>query len=166
LRKKLFANLKISSATIIFSPHIYLSTIKDIQYFYRRKLLTGEDLALLYKDILDLVDFVEKITQIGFPNSNTQIDFYLSQLFIHSDTMYLQYEDLSETHYWIYTASPIIIRNPEICGMQKKWLQSLKKQSTFITLSNDILQTEFFDKQREYVDNFLGKNAHKDFIII
>jgi hypothetical protein len=166
LRKKLFANLKIGRVTIIFSPHIYLSTVKDIQYFYRRKLLTEEDLALLHNDVLDLINFVEKITQIGFPNSSTHLDFYLSQLYIHSDTVYLQYGDVSETHYWIYTASPMIVRNPEICGMQKKWFQSMKKHSTLITQSNEILQTEFFDKQREYVNKILGENAHKDLIII
>jgi hypothetical protein len=167
LRKKLFSSLKdMGSVTIIFSPHIYLSTIKDIQYFYRRKLLTDEDLALLNKDILDLVDLTEKVAQTGIFNSNIHIDFYLSQLHIHSDTMYLQYGDVKETHYWIYTANPMIVRNSEICGMQKKWFQSLKKQSTFITQSNEILQTEFFDMQREYVKKFLGENARKDFTII
>jgi hypothetical protein len=157
---------KISNVVMILSPHIFLSTIKDIQYFYRRKLLNKEELQLLRNDILELINLAEEIAKGGSFNINSNIDFYLSTLNIHSNSIYLQYDNVRETHFWIYSANPMIIRNSEICDMQKKWIFSLKRHSTLITESNEILQIEFFNRQREHVKELLIETSDKNFVII
>jgi hypothetical protein len=157
---------KINNVVMILSPHIFLSTIKDIQYFYRRKLLNNDELQLLKNDIFDLIDLGEKIAKSGSFNAGSHMDFYLSTLNIHSNSIYLHYDNVRETHFWIYSANPMIIRNSEICDMQKKWVYSLKKHSTLITESNEILQIEFFNRQREYVKELLNGTPDKDFVII
>jgi hypothetical protein len=157
---------KINNVVMIFSPHIFLSTIKEIQYFYRRKLLTKEELQFLKRDILELIDLGEKIAKTGCFNTEAHMDFYLSTLNIHSNSVYIQYDNVRETHFWIYSSNPMIIRNSEICDMQKKWIYSLKKHSTLITESNEILQIEFFNKQRMYVQELLNDTSNKNFDIL
>jgi hypothetical protein len=167
IQEKIVINCqKVNNVLLIFSPHVFLSTIKDIQYFYKRKLLSKEELQSLRKDILDLIDLGERIAKNGCFSAGTHMDFYLSTLNVHSNSIYIQYDNVSETHFWIYSSNPMVIRNTEICDMQKKWIYSLKKHSTLITESNEILQIEFFNKQRTYVQELLTEIPDKSFIIM
>jgi hypothetical protein len=151
----------VRNVTIILSPNINLSIIKDIQYFYQRKLINKEDLEILRKDLLRMSDFTENVAKTGkLEGGNSQIDIYISILYINSNTIYLEYDNVSEVHYWIYSNNPIIIRNSEIGNVQKKWFLSLKKSSTLITQSNEILQADFFDTQRKLINSHLNSGDH------
>jgi hypothetical protein len=64
-----------------------------------------------------------------------------------------------EAIFWIFSINPVNIFSPELCKLQKKWLLSLKRQSTLISQSNEILQNDFFDSQRAFLNNNLTLNA-------
>jgi hypothetical protein len=160
MRKKAYINIQqVNNVSVLFSPTTYLSLIKNIQYYYHRKLLTRDELLLLKNDILDFINLGEKIVTSGYYNPNSKVDFYLSPLFINSNILYLKYGKTAEAHFWVYQNIPLIVQNPEICSIQKEWFQSLKKRSTLISLSNEILQAGFYTKQREYVKAYLVEDA-------
>jgi hypothetical protein len=161
LRQRIAEEIKNArNVTIILSPNINVSIIKDIQYFYQRKLINKEDLEILRKDLLRMSDFTENVAKTGkLEGENSQIDIYISILYINSNTIYLEYDGVSEVHYWIYANNPMIIRNSEIGNVQKKWFLSLKKSSTLITQSNEILQSEFFDAQRKLINKYMVEHA-------
>jgi len=149
----------IRNVTIILSPNISLSIIKDIQYAYQRKLINKEDLEILKKDLLKMENFAEDVAKTGkLEGGNSQIDIYISIPYINSNTVYLEYDGVSEVHYWIYSNNPMIIRNSEISDIQKKWFLSLKKSSTLITQSNEILQAEFFEMQRKLINKLMDEH--------
>jgi len=161
LQQKIAEEIKnVRNVTVILSPNISLSIIKDIQYFYQRKLINKEDLEALKKDLLNMSDFAEEVAKAGkLEGGNSQIDIYISIPYISSNTVYLEYDDVSEVHYWIYSNNPMVIRNSEISNIQKKWFLSLKKSSTLITQSNEILQADFFDMQRKLINKLMDEHA-------
>jgi hypothetical protein len=157
LREKIANNMKkVSNVTLILSPVAYLSLIKSIQYYYQRKLLTPDELLQLKNDLLDFIKIGEKMVSYGYYNPDCKVDFYLSTLFVNSNTLLLKYNETTEVHFWIYSNTPLIIQNPVVCSIQKEWFQSLKKHSTLISLSNEILQADFYAKQYEYIETYLG----------
>jgi hypothetical protein len=166
LRQRIAEEAKeVRNVTIILSPNIHVSIIKDIQYFYQRRLISKEDLEILKKDLLQMADFAENVAKTGsLGGRNSQIDMYISILYINSNTIYLKYDDISEVHYWIYSNSPMVIRNSEISNIQKKWFLSLKKSSTLITQSNEILQADFFDTQRKLINEYMVEQAENVYI--
>ena len=140
-------------ATFILSPNISLGIIKDIQYYYQRRLINKEDLEILKKDLLQMMDVTETIAKTGrLKDGNSQIDIYISIPYINSNTVYLENENISEVHYWIYPNSPMIVRDSGISNIHKQWFLSLKKSSTLITQSNEILQVNFFDTHRKLIN--------------
>lgn len=157
IQQKITEEIKaIKNITVILSPNISLSVIKDIQYFYQRKLINKEDMEILKKDLLRMSDSAENIARTGrFEDGNSQIDIYISVPYINSNTIYLDYDDASEVHYWIYLNNPMVIKNSEVCDIQKKWFLSLKKSSTLISQSNEILQSDFFDTQRKLINELV-----------
>jgi hypothetical protein len=159
LQQKIGEEVKgIKNATLILSPNISLSVMKDIRYLYQRKLLNKADLEALKNDLLKMSDFTEQLAKTGkFDEGNSQIDIYISIPYINANTVFLEYDDVSEVHYWVYSNNPMVVRNSEISNIQKKWFLSLKKSSTLITQSNEILQAEFFETQRKLFDKLMDE---------
>jgi len=136
----------------IIGPHMFLNLINEIKYYYRRKLISNKELVLLKDDVRHLIDLLESIVREGVYDEKAKSDFYLSTLEIESNNSYISYDGNEVCYFWVYSLPPLSIRNPDVCAIQKKWLESLKKYSVLITKSNEILQTEYFFKQYEYLD--------------
>jgi hypothetical protein len=151
LQKKIYTKLKkINNSTLILDPTIFLSLIKDIEYYYQRKLLNKEDFNLLINDMERLINMFEEIAHEGIISPNAHVSLYLSTLSINTNSGYLKYDGTVKSVFWVFPGNPILIFNSELCDLQKRWLIFLKRQSTLISQSNEILQMEFFDKQKEY----------------
>jgi len=154
-RKKVKENMNQKmNFTLILDTDIFLCIIKEIQYFYHRKLLNKEELLLLKEDILHLINQYDEFSQTG-NYGQAKIQLYLSSLCVNSNTAYFKYDDKAEPLFWIFTVNPVIIQNSGFISMQTKWLNTLKRQSALITQSNEIMQAEFFSRQRDYYDKYL-----------
>ncbi|MDR0866374.1 MAG: hypothetical protein LBO74_15805 [Candidatus Symbiothrix sp.] len=147
---------KVCNSILILDPNVFLSLTKDIQYYHQRKLINDDELIILKKELCHLIDSYERIAKTGVFNTNIRIYLYLSPLFINTNMGYTCLENTSQSIFWLFTINPVIVSNRDICELQKRWLNSMKRQSICITQSNEIMQAEFFDKQYEYVNEILN----------
>lgn len=139
--------------TFIIDPNFYLNTIRDIQYFYKRNLISKDELMLLQNELRGYVfsgwDSTNTSTSHFTPNFNS---FYSMQC-IDSNSAYAMYDDVAESNIWIYHQGPIRTNNPLACDMHKKWTDSLKRYSTLMSGSNELFYSEFIQNQLSYIDN-------------
>jgi len=155
-QKKIKGNiLSCEKVVLILDMNVFLNLIKEIQYYYNRKLLTNDEIILLREDILRLIEEFERIVQTG-TYRYAKIQIYLSSLCINLNSIHYSYDENVEPLFWIFTIYPVIIKNAKIISMQLKWINMLKRQSALITQSNEIMQAEFFFRQREYVNKYLS----------
>ena len=143
---------------LILDMNIFLNLIKEIEYFYNRKLLTNEELLMFKEDMLRLIEKCEEVARTGILGY-ARIQLYLSPLCVNSNSVHYEYDDKVEPLFWTFTVNPVVIQNTEFASMQLKWLNSLKRQSALITQSNEIMQAEFFFQQREYIEKYLVINT-------
>lgn len=154
LRKQLdIDGRNIRHNTFILDHNVFLSPIKEIHYFYKMRFVTSNELIELKEDFHNMLDFVEKMVRTGESNPGTEYFFYLSDFNIDSNSSYNVWSDKVTSSFNFNFFNRIVISNPEICEIHKEWLDSLKKYSTLITQSNEIVQAAYFEKQRRYVDN-------------
>lgn len=154
LKEQLISDIKTSRNVIsIIGPNIFLNLIKEIQYYSIRRLITDQEKADLKEDLLKMIDIIEKLVQDGEFNEAGKISYYLSALDIETNNIHVQYDDKEVCIFWVVSVPPVFISNKEACLIQKKWLESLKRYSTLITSSNELMQSEFFRAQREFVEN-------------
>jgi hypothetical protein len=146
---------KVANNTIILDPNIFLNLIQDVAYYYQRNLINRGELAAIKTEIADLIRVYEVMARTGVLDPGASVYLYLSPLCISANIGYSYYDNIHTAFFWIFTVNPIRIYNSEICLIQKKWLNSLKRQSTLISQSNEILQTEFFNTQRKSLDSYL-----------
>ncbi|MCC8145864.1 MAG: hypothetical protein LIO93_05370, partial [Bacteroidales bacterium] len=150
--KVLFEYSKIvKNAVFIFDENLYLNMIKDIQYFYKRKLISEDDLLSLKESLISIIDWGKGIMlndQLDSSNS-----FYLSTLNLNSNTIYFRYDDIEETDIWSFSPNPIYIKDPVSCSVHRKWLHSLRRYSALISGANENIFYDFMNKQYDYVRN-------------
>lgn len=144
---------KISSKTIIMDRDIHLSFIREIQYYYKRRLISKEDLELLKEEILNFTYSAEKIAQNGINKYGEKVYVYLSTLDIESNSSIFTYDENMVSHHWVYSINPMITNNREACILHKQWLESLKKYSVLISNSNEIAWANYFSEQKYRVAN-------------
>jgi len=144
---------KVRNETVIFDPNIFLNLIREIQYYYRRKLINENDFSLIKNDLSGMVDMMEQISQTGFYSSEIRCNLYLSSLNIESNSKYIKSDDQVKSFFFTNLMEPITIINPYLCASHKKWLDSIRKYATLITQSNEILQIRYFNKQRAFIND-------------
>lgn len=141
------------NVTFIIDPDTYLNTIREIQYYYIRGLISDTELELIKEDFHSFFNDIEKLVHTGKNKYGGRIFFYLSTLNIESSDFYTRFDDVEQSDFWIDTMEIISTNDHDMCVMNKKWLESLKKYSVLITKSNELLQASYFQQQRKYLDN-------------
>lgn len=140
-------------ASYIIDRKAIVHTIKEIQYYYRRKLITTEELLLIKDDLLAFINQIEAMAKTGVTSVGSPVYIFLSMINVESNSLYTSYDDKAVSYFWIYSLSPASVNNEAACLLHKKWLDSLKRYSMLISQSNEMLQEEFFNKQRSYINS-------------
>ena len=141
----------------IIDRDIFQNIVREIQYYYNRKLITDEEIAVLKGELHQVLRNMENVMQTGCNDSGAAMSYYLSLLDIETNTNCAVFDGNIASLHWIQPVNCICIVNQEICKMQKRWIESIKKYSILITLSNEILQAEFINKQIEYLNNLTNE---------
>ncbi|NDW10780.1 helix-turn-helix domain-containing protein [Dysgonomonas sp. 520] len=157
LQEKLKTHIPSGKHTYILDFYFLESTIREIQYYYYRQLITEDEMLLLQKDLYRFVDAMEyavsrKIEYVGFSSN-----IYISSTQIESSGLYCKCDDEQLVSLWISYGVSISSDNPRICNTYRSWFNSLKKYSSLISGTNEILRTKFIDRQRSLIENI--KNA-------
>jgi len=161
LRKKVrFSTLNSANKiTLILDSNFFVSLMSEIQYYHRRKLINDEDFEMLKNDVIHFVEMLEASAQTGVFGQNAKINIYLSSMNIEANTVFVKYNGNETSFIYTFSINPINITNPAISEKHKKWIDSVKKYSTLITQSNEMLQAEYFDKQREFINSSGNDNV-------
>jgi hypothetical protein len=146
---------KLPSITFIIDRNIFLSIVREIQYYYSRKLISEGDIIVLKQELIKLVNEMEFLMQKGTNECGSTYNFYLSLLDIETNTAWASDNTYEGSLFWICSVNSVVLYSDKINKMHKKWLETQKKSSVLITLSNEILQVNFIDKQREYIENIM-----------
>ena len=146
---------KIRNNTIIIDSNVFINLIQEIQYYYKRRLIDDDEFIHLKNDLLGLVNMMENIAQTGYYGLDVKFNFYLSSLNIDSGSRYLKFNEQAKSMFFVNSIEPVIVVNSNLCAMHKKWLDSMRKYSTLITQSNEILQVKYFNKQRNHIEEIV-----------
>ncbi|MCL1938686.1 MAG: hypothetical protein FWF52_09865 [Candidatus Azobacteroides sp.] len=141
----------LSNVSFILDRDLFLPTVREIQYYYNRRLLSNEDVQDMKEELIKLLYYIERTLQRGRNENGYEYYFYVSALNIETNTTYASFGDNYASKFWVYSLHAVVIKNQEICKMHKKWLESMKKSSVLVTQSNEMLQEEFIKRQEGHI---------------
>lgn len=152
---------KVPSMTIILDRNLFLSTIYDIIYFYRRGLVNEDELSQLQDGLLKIVDKLEYMASNGANYLGGHIELYLSAIDLDATYLHVEYEDVELCQIRVYSISTMDSQNPRVCEELKNWIESLKKYCVLISQSAESIRYDYLNKQREYIKNMKDENAFR-----
>lgn len=146
-----------STVSYILDNNVFLSLIRDVDYFYKRKLINEDELEAIKQDLLYLVDILIDLAQTGTAVTGAKVLLYLSPIDIISNHFYIEYDDSVCCYVQIYGIDVLTSYYPDAFQAQKEWIENYKKYSILITQSAEMERFCYFEKQREHILN-MGHN--------
>ena len=141
-----------AKTTYIWDYLIFQYLVTDIHYFATIKLISDDDVELIRKDLLALLDYIEEIAMTGcFKETGNSVSFYISDINLDSDYSHIQIHDLRMSHVRTFILNSVASTDKESFLQIKDWIQSLKKSSTLITKSGTTYRADFLEKQRRII---------------
>jgi len=157
LQAKLKAKTPCGIYTCILDYCFLENTIREIQYYYKRKLISEDEMSLLQGDLYKFIDSLED-TVVHKPEiEDFQNNIYISTTPIDSSVVYCKYDEEQIISLWISYGLNICSSNPGMCNIYRSWLNSLKKYASLISGCNEALQISYINRQREYVKNIINQ---------
>jgi len=146
--------MSVNNKDYIIDSNLYFNIVRDIQYFYQRKLISESELIYLQEHLHIAIKQTQAYMEMGvndLPIKKSR--FYLSGMEVTSNTLYSINEGKEESHFWLHSTNPINTTNKHVCYMHKLWIDSLMRSSTLISGVNENARFEFISKQLDFVDN-------------
>ena len=143
----------VKNVTIIMDNNVFWSVAREIDYFYKRGLLSDEDLATLQTELHSIANWLEQVATDGLCPNGSKIDLYLSSVDQEATYLHFEYGNKQFSQVRIFSISAIDSFNERLCKIQKEWIESLKRYSTLISESGEMQRFEYLRQQREYIDN-------------
>lgn len=143
---------RISLSTLIFDRNVYLSCIREIIYFYKRKLLSKEEVSLLRQELLKSVTTMEKIATEGRTKEGTIVKLYMSSVDVGASYTYFEADNNTICQFPVFTIYSLESQDSKLGSVQKEWIESFKKYSTCISEASEIERFEYCAEQRELIN--------------
>lgn len=151
--KKLSESVKQCPKTyFIWDSNIFLSFIKEIKYFASLNLITEDDVAHLKEELYQLLAIMETLSIKGEFSEGHKVYFYLSNIDFEATYTYIEKKDYQVSLLRVYSINSMDSQSPQICQIQRNWIQSLKRHSTLISESGEAQRIEFLQKQLAIID--------------
>lgn len=143
------------NSQFILTDMIFKNIIKDIKYFIELGLINSDELVVLKKDLLSLIDEFEDTVSLGHINNGGNFSVYLSEIhidsnfgLIHSDSSQLVFNKLCGMNYGLSNSH-------EIFEIYKQSFNQLKSYTTLISQTSSSKRISFFNKQRGLIEKSL-----------
>jgi hypothetical protein len=153
LRKKLNHVMYVDNeSSYIMCPDALSNTIRDIQYFYKRELITKEELILLKEELLDMMRNLEFTLKMARNGDDSLINLFVSTVSIDSSILYIEHKETKMAVNWYNQICPIFEYDLKKILEYKIWLDSLKKFSILISGSNYEYTAIFMKRQMKIIE--------------
>lgn len=125
--KKLSENIrKVGKTYFIWDSNIFQSFVKEIKYFAGLNLISTSDVMCLKNELQQLLTDLENLSIKGEFSERHELYIYLSNIDFEATYSYLSRKDFQISLFRVYSINSMDSQSPQICLMQKNWIQSLK----------------------------------------
>jgi hypothetical protein len=144
----------VASMNYIWDQMIFDHLVRDIQYFHSIQMITDDEKELIRQDLYDLLDYSFEIADKGrFPESQREVNLYISQVNINTNYSYLYTEDVKICRVHVFNKYEVYTLDPQMTDKFRTWMQLKKRSSILISRVDKKNRIEFFAKQRKIVDS-------------
>ena len=126
--------------------------VKEIKYFAGLNLISTPDVMYLKNELQQLLIDLEHLSVKGEYSNGHELYIYLSNIDFEATYTYVANKDYQISLFRVYSINSMDSQSPQICEIQKNWIQSLRRHSTLISGSGEAQRIAFIEKQRSIIE--------------
>jgi len=131
---------------------IFTYLVTDIKFFYNVNLISRDEIKLIQKDLLALLDYIEEIAINGcFEETGKPVSFYISDINFDANYCCNQFNGVYISHVKSFILNTVQSLDRSSYLKMYEWIHSLKKSSTLISKSGAVFRMDYFEKQRKII---------------
>ena len=136
----------------IFDNRVFRLIVDDIHYFNSIRLIEKDDIQKIKEDLFSMLDYLEKMAVNGqFIETGNQVNLYISDIDITTSYAYLESDNIHFSMIKTFILTSVNSIDEGTFQRMKKWIYSLIKISTLITLTNERQRVMYFERQRKII---------------
>jgi len=144
---------KFGKICYIFDNRLFRLFVDDIHYFNKIRLIEKDDIQKVKENLFVMLDYLEKLAVTGhFEETGNSAYLYISDIDITTSYTYLESEDTHFSMVKMFILSSVNSTDESTFERMKKWIHSLIKISSLITLTNERQRVLYFEKQRKIIN--------------
>jgi len=144
---------KFKKSSYILDNRVFRLFVDDIHYFNSIRLIEKDDIQKVKEALHTMLDYLEKMAVTGeFQETGIPVNLYISDIDITTSYSYLESENIHFSMVKTFILSSVNSTDITTFERMKKWIHSLIKISTLITLTNERQRVLYFEKQRKIVN--------------
>ncbi len=140
----------IQEVNFIFDKELFLNQVKEILLFVQLGLIDKENLLQLKTELLQILNDIEEMSSLT-SESKVKRSIFISNVSFESSHLYIEAENYAVAGVRVLGISAITTQSAWICQQQKKWIESLKRYSTLISISGELDRFAFINQQKEHI---------------
>lgn len=141
--------IKDFEVTLVIGEHILQTSFEEIKYFASLKFFSKEFLYGLEDEINRFLDELESYSLSGTNPIGKRFDIYLYHIYSTGSIVFAEGQNRNIAYIKTFGTNYFSSEDSEICEAQANWIQKMKKNSTYITQSGEVVRSNFFAVQRE-----------------
>lgn len=142
-------------STIILERRIFSDFIEIAKYFQMMELLNHEDIIKIKRELHQMINDIEKCAERGISFENKQMDIYVCNISFDCSYTWVHSDKADLAAIGVYCLNYLSCEDPNINEIQYRWLKSLIRFSTLISVSDELKRKKFFDDQRIMIEEEL-----------
>jgi hypothetical protein len=150
-RESYFRIAKIDRFHVILDKMIFAYLLNDIRAFALAGLLSRDEVDLIKRDTLTLVDGLERAATIGRNDMRNNLEFHLSETNLESTYFHAHTGSGVYCAVGIFSTNAIFSFDRTMYEAVKAWVDSLTNVSCLITRAGEVQRRQYFRQQRELV---------------
>ena len=152
-KQKEFVNLSqlFQSTNYIWDKEIFIRLVNEVKFFLNINLISEDSVKRIKKELLILLNELEKILAQGKYSSGKDVKIYISDINFESTYSYVETDIYHQCLIGVFSINSITSKDDFLFQHLKLWIQSLKKYSTLISQSGEVQRIHFFNRQQELV---------------
>ncbi|MDU1903848.1 MAG: hypothetical protein E6772_03615 [Dysgonomonas sp.] len=144
---------KIKNTYYIIDTRLYIRIVDEIKYFHSIQLITDEEMKILKKELIILLNYMEELTIRGvFSETGNKVSIYITNLEITASYSYLKSEEIKYCLIKAFLLTSATSLDNKAFEKMEAWIQASMRTSTLITQANERERLQYFRKQREVLN--------------
>jgi hypothetical protein len=135
----------------ILEPNLLLPTVSDILFFHELNLISAEEKKYLKNELLLILDIINDIACSGKYN-NREVSLYISHVTFNLSHGFIQSKGLEASIIDLRTPNSLLSFDSKMYQTHVKWVNKIKKYSSFISKTGEITKASFLKKQKAIIE--------------